>query len=172
MEALAALGLAGNIIQVVSFCHETVSLSTKIYRKGSSDPELAQDVSQIKKLAEQLNIAISNSAEVMKTASPTRAELMAIARDCSSAAEELELELNQASRSKAGAFGKAVKFMLRKSKLESLEQRLMRHQKTLQSRLLFEIWYVKDLEFLLMSHADLGLNKTLLLSNSTIRSIL
>jgi hypothetical protein len=143
MEALFALGVACNVMQVISFCHETVSLSIKIYKKGSSDPELAQHVLQMKGLANQLDSAISNSATVITIQSPPRKELIAIARDCASTAKELELELNQVSHSKIGAVGRAVKIRFRISKLETLKQKLVSHQNTLQLRLIFEIWYVK-----------------------------
>src|ERR1700753_1531323 len=125
MEALVALGVACNILQVASFCHETVSTSVRIYKKGSSDPELAHDVSKIKGLAEQLESAVSYSATVMTTASPAHTELIEIAHDCASTAKDLELELSQIASSQVGAVGRAFKIRLRKSHLEGLEQRLM-----------------------------------------------
>ena len=144
MEALAALGVACNIMQVISFCHETVSVSLKIYKNGSSDLDLAKNASQIQKLAEQLDVVVNNSAAILTSNSQPRAEVVAIARDCASTAKELGLKLNQTTSSKAGAVGRALKIRLQKSKLDDLEQKLMRHQQTLQSRLLFEIWCVVD----------------------------
>jgi hypothetical protein len=136
MEALVALGLACNILQLISFGRETISLVTRISKDGSTDINLAKDAQRIEQLSNELETAMSNQSNIV---SPKYQELLVIARDCKATAKDIKAEMDSLSASSWGKFGKIVKGLRQKSTLERLEKTLLLHQNTLQSRLLTEM---------------------------------
>ena len=138
-EALAALGVACNVFQVISFCHEVVGVAVKIRQKGTADESLAQNASRIEALANQLDISIQNSVQVKSTVSPAQQELSSIAKDCSLIAKRLTVELDKISKSRGGTVIKTARTVFAKSKLEKLESSMQQHQRTLNSRILVQL---------------------------------
>lgn len=136
MEALVALGLACNILQVISFSMETILLATKISKDGSVDINLAKDALQLEELSKELETSINNQTS---TVSQGHHELLSIARDCNTTAKDIKKEMDLLSTSSWGKVGRTVKALRRKSALEQLEKILLGHQQTLQSRLLCQI---------------------------------
>jgi hypothetical protein len=55
--ALAALGIAANVLGVISFGRETADLAVKIHKIGTAGPELAQSTKQTKTLSELLDVS-------------------------------------------------------------------------------------------------------------------
>ncbi|TLD19170.1 hypothetical protein PspLS_10039 [Pyricularia sp. CBS 133598] len=49
METLAALGLASNTFQVVSFGRETIQVAKEVYRSGRLDPNLTNGADALDK---------------------------------------------------------------------------------------------------------------------------
>ena len=138
-EALAALGVAANVMAVISFCHETVDLAAKIHKTGSVNPDLAQNAKRIETLYKQLDLSMHNTAQSGSSGSPAQQELSAIAKDCSSASKELVKELESITKSKSGTIIKVAKTFWKKSKLEKLENTMQQRQRVLDSRLLVEL---------------------------------
>jgi hypothetical protein len=137
-EALAALGVACNVIQVISFCHETVELAVKIHKQGSVDETLSQNAKRIEALSQQLDLSIHNT-QLASSISPARRELSTIAKDCISTSKTLTFELNKLSKSRGGTVIKTVKTVFKKSRLKDLENAMQKHQQVLDSRLLVEL---------------------------------
>lgn len=66
LEALAALGLACNIFQVISFGRETLSLVKSVYRDGTLDNSLMDKITAIQGVASNIidvNIPQSGNQE-------------------------------------------------------------------------------------------------------------
>ncbi|KAF7507899.1 hypothetical protein GJ744_009933 [Endocarpon pusillum] len=141
MEALVALGLTCNVLQVISFSREAILLATKISKDGSVDINLAKDALQLEALSNELDASINNQAS---TVLQGYHELLSIARDCNTTAKEIKKEMGLLSTSSWGKVGRTVKALRRRSALEQLEKTLLGHQQTLQSRLLYQIYKTQD----------------------------
>lgn len=66
MEALTALGVACNVMQIVSFMHETFSSCKEILKSGQADPSLEENVKTISVLTKSLRDSlktVSNGAK-------------------------------------------------------------------------------------------------------------
>jgi pyruvate/oxaloacetate carboxyltransferase len=137
-EALAALAIACNVIQVISFCHETVDLAIKIHKQGTADVGLLQSTKRIEALSQQLDLSIQ-STQIGTGLSPAQKELSDIAKDCSSTAKQLSVELDKISKSRGGTVFKTARTLLKKSKLEKLESTMQQHRQVLDSRLLVQL---------------------------------
>lgn len=148
LEPLAALGLACNVLQVLSFAGEVCKHSKSFFEQGQA-PETA---TAFTKASESLTKAF-NEAENIATTSPRPLtqhdeELRRIAEKCKNAAKDLRDEVENATRA-AKAKGKRVNSVIigfqsvtRKKKVEDLERLLKMHQKQLDTRLLVNIWCV------------------------------
>jgi hypothetical protein len=143
-EALLALGLACNVIQIISFSLETLAIANKIRKEGSFNTDLAQNVQRIEKLSQELEISMQNfpqGNQAPQSQTP-QSELIDIARDCNSIASQMTSELSKISNSKGGTFGKTLNVVYRKSKLEKMEKTMTQCQQSLNSRLLQRLWYI------------------------------
>jgi hypothetical protein len=136
-EALAALGIAVNVMGVITFCRETADLAVKIHKTGAVDPDLAQRTTRIKALSEQLDVS-TQTAQYGSSRLPAHQELSAIAKDCSSTAQQLVEELESISTG-SSTIKKVAKSFWKRSKLEKLEKILESHQRVLDSRLLVDL---------------------------------
>jgi len=148
LEPLAALGLACNVFQVLSFAGEVCKYSKSIFEHGQA-PESAIALART---SESLAKAF-NDAEAIATANPqplaqSDHELLKIARECNSAAKSLRDEVDNTAKT-AGAKGKLVESVIqgvqsvtssRRKKVKELERLLQAHRDTLETRLLVNIW--------------------------------
>jgi hypothetical protein len=142
MEALAGLAIACNVIQVISFCHETVEVGVQIHKRGNVDEDLSLNARRLEDLSKQLDVSIQSTAQAATTGpnvSASYQDLSSIARDCSLKAKEMSVELDKVSNSKGGSVVKACKTLWKKSKLEKIEKVMQQYQKVLNSRLPVEL---------------------------------
>ncbi|EFX01692.1 hypothetical protein CMQ_8158 [Grosmannia clavigera kw1407] len=138
MEALAALSMACNVFQVLSFAHETFVLVRTIRQNGTPDPNLADRADQLAKLTAQLDSALQHASPVLQhTGAPA---LLGLAHKCSTASGEVQAELRTIASSRAGTVCKLVKTLARRGKLGRLEKKMHQHQQALLSRLLADVW--------------------------------
>lgn len=141
MEALAALSMACNVFQVVSFAGEVISVAKNIRRSGTPDPTLSSSAAQLNALSAQLETSIRNTTPVLPQTG-AYADLLAMARECGTASAEIQAELRSIATSRAGALGKMTKALIKRGNLERLEQAMQQHRQVLESRLLADVWYV------------------------------
>ena len=141
MSGIEALGVVGNIFQIISFAHETVRLCKSVYQGRSLDDGLGEIAASMAKLSKQVQ---QNYQRKQPQAAAER-QLCTLATNCSIAARALEEEVGFLTGHKAkGSLGAtlrlAVKTNWRKNRLEKLEKSLHAHQKTLETHLLAKVW--------------------------------
>lgn len=142
LEALAAFGLACNVMQAISFTKETVSICKTIYQSGSADPDLAQAVINLSKVAVDLNTSLRQAPKPLED---DQQALLDIATDTASSITALKNEVDKVSSKAVKGKYKAsimasLRMMIGQNNLEKLEKRMLIHQKALETQLLARIW--------------------------------
>ncbi|ETS85040.1 hypothetical protein PFICI_03065 [Pestalotiopsis fici W106-1] len=136
MSGLELPGFACNIMQVISFSREVVSLCSNVYQGKHPDAELAD-------LAASLQAVSSDVQTSFDTINPKTADekrLCDIATRCAIAARDLEEEVSFiTSRQKQGSLAStlriAAKTTWRKRRLDRLEKSLKEHERVLDTHL-------------------------------------
>jgi len=138
LEALAAVGLAGNVVQFISFASDLISASTEIHgsMSGCSEGVLALDAvyGQLGDLSAGLD-ATSNSGvhfsarELAKSV----ATIKNLSRSCKEDCDKLlgivqKLKTNSGSKSMWKSFRVALKTVWEKKHITQLEERLSKTQ--------------------------------------------
>jgi hypothetical protein len=149
MEALAGLSLACNVMQVMSFAHETFSLCKKIYSEGEANPSLGANAKTMAILTKALQNTILDHAA--KPVTEADHELQSIARKCLDAANRLAAKLEDLGQANSkGHIKKTVKSAFkhwwRSDELQQLRDEMREYQITLDSGLLLRIWFVIPFE--------------------------
>jgi len=143
-EPLAALGLACNVFQVVSFASEVCKATKMFYELGALDPACARAAQSLTRVYAEIE-----TNTMSRPLTPAEQEAVRIAKDCREAVMALMPEVNRqtASGTKGSpakalvaGFKSAIKPRLRQ--VGKLEKQLAAHQKALETRLLFNLWYV------------------------------
>ena len=139
MEAIAALSLACNVIQVVDFGIKVASKSRELYRDGSTSEN-----EDLRHTTDQLFQASTSLEKSMKGANDKELETIAI--ECQSAAQKLLLKLDDlklgANKNSRGirAFGRAVKSISQKDAITQLQARLEACRRSLDTGILAHLW--------------------------------
>jgi hypothetical protein len=150
MDALSALGLAGNIVQFVSFSHEIVSLGKEIYKSASGTraeslelESIIQDLSAIHgSLRDSWAGRAGRHSTLPKTDSHSRQEatLVALIDQCDPIYTELKSVLEklhvQGEHRKWKSFSAAVKFLWKEDEIKDLEKRICKLQCQIDSNLI------------------------------------
>jgi len=143
MEALAAFGLACNVMQVINFVHEAAQVGKTIYDTGSLDPNLADTTEGLTKSLEGLKTAM-DKAPVPLTKDDR--ELLEIAEGSLSTAADLRAELDKISGSLSkGKAAAAFRAWLKaatggRRRIEKLDKIMRSRQAVLETRLLIRLW--------------------------------
>ncbi|KAM6529814.1 hypothetical protein FALCPG4_007940 [Fusarium falciforme] len=146
MEPLAALGLACNIMQLISFGGEAISLCRKVYKTGEIDPSLKDYSIQTAKICESLN---DNLTQRQLNLGPDALTLQQKAIMCKAAADKLNRELELLTPT-GGASGwrrgltAPVKAIRHKHHLNELEKDLNNLKSSLDTQLLVGIFDLVD----------------------------
>ncbi|KAF2653413.1 hypothetical protein K491DRAFT_515569 [Lophiostoma macrostomum CBS 122681] len=152
MEVLAAIGLAGNIVQFVSFTSETLSKSREIYLSASGTTEEYTDLKVISQDLLSLKDRISSQKSAMPSLSPLVDRCMRIADEILSAVKQVEdtsthgksstnstvngfKGTGSKSRTQWKSFRKALKCVWGKHRVQDLETRL----ENLRGQILFHL---------------------------------
>lgn len=138
MSGLETLGLVCNILQVISFAHETVTLCAAIYDGKHPDDHLKENAAQISALSADVE---KHYASVKKASTPHEKRLAEVAHKCNIAARALEEEIlfltgHQAKGNLAATIKTAVKTNWRKKRLQKLELSLQTCRDTMESHIL------------------------------------
>jgi len=143
LEPLAALGLACNVLQVISFTGEVLAISKRVFDTG----ETPETTASLTKSLDSLTATCRDiDSSVRSTPHPLTSgdrKLIAIANDCKKAALDLKAEIDK-STSAAATRGRvfrsmevAFKSVLGPSRnVEKLERLFKAHQTTLKTQLL------------------------------------
>lgn len=148
MDPLTALGLAGNIIQVISFTHELVSEGNKIYH--AVDGVLIEN-KDYEEVAHDLDLLTSRLTESQRTwlashpnseLDPDEVQLRNICDRCSEIAIELTRNLQKlrvqegTKHRRLKSYKQALISVWRKDAVEDIASRLERYQREMDSRIL------------------------------------
>ena len=141
MSGLEALGLACNIMQVISFVHEAVRFCKDVYQGRSPDAQLLEIARSLESLASD----VQKHNQALKPQTASQKSLSDIAKKCNIAARALEEEVkflcsHHGKGNLAATLRVAVKTNWRKSRLERLDKSLHDYQATMESHLLARIW--------------------------------
>ncbi|KAK4444594.1 hypothetical protein QBC34DRAFT_498199 [Podospora aff. communis PSN243] len=146
LEALAALGLACNVFQVVSFTGEVCKTAKTIFETGvEPDPAapLSATLESLTKAFDDIEKTASSARQAMTAQDK---ELVRIAKECTKAALDLKAEVDKREKTTVSAKGNLVKSAfagirgaMRARKLEGLEKMVDAHRGALETRLLAQI---------------------------------
>jgi hypothetical protein len=128
-EAIAGLSLAANIMQVINFAANFVSLSWKILNTGQDGLSTADSLNQLAKDLKQVVQRLNNDIAQHPSRSPhADSALTTLGRDCIRVSESL-LEILDKTRvhsvnNKRGAFAAAFRLMLKKDDIAKFSKTL------------------------------------------------
>lgn len=141
MEAIAAFGLACNVIQVVDFGLKIASKFREIYDEGRTIEH--QDLDYTSKHLAEINEKLSASIQNARTNKPLTKddhELQDLAVKCARSARDLRDELDKLKISgrhgKRAAVFKAFKSIRRNDAINKIRDRLCEYERVLDTRML------------------------------------
>jgi ankyrin repeat protein len=150
LDPLTALGLAGNLIQVIQFSYDIVSEGNKIYHdsgtvlsQNKTAEEVAADLSELTQSlkAKQEEWRVSHGRTALE---PDETRLRNVCDRCVEVAYELQIQLNKL-KAKDGrgkrlrSYKQALISVWRKDAIEEIAARLKRYQEELDTRVLLGI---------------------------------
>lgn len=140
LEAVAILGLACNVMQVISFSHEAISNWRRIY-DGSNDDGMASTASSLNDSSSSLQ----NFLVRLQPATADEISLIELARKCSEASERVRAVVEKYKVT--GKKGKRFRSVLltakktwNKGKLDKVESDLNGCKDALETRILVRLW--------------------------------
>jgi hypothetical protein len=139
-EALAGLSVAANVMQVINFSVETISVCKQIYDSKSPAPEKKSNAQSLQAAVDDLQRSLPSLA----TSSPRDRELHHLATRLLALTGEIQIELQKCQipqgTSKLRVIGKALKYNLsRKRKVESFESSIDGLEQIMQTRILVDL---------------------------------
>jgi hypothetical protein len=130
MEALAAVGLAGNIVQFIDFSCKLFDQANSIYHSQSGASKGAQDLETITESLLGLSARLEKSLENQYRRGNPNAQqkLKILAKGCRDTAKELVTVLQSVRAKSAGSkwhsFRASLAGLLKESEINDLEKRL------------------------------------------------
>jgi hypothetical protein len=159
MDPMTAIGLAGSIVQFVSFSHEFVSLGKEIYNSSTGAREqsieldtMIQDLSAIHKSLLQ---SWSTDPDCR---SKQEKNIASLVTQCEPIYQKLQGVLAglqvQGDHRKWKSFCKALKSVWKEDQINSMEKRLHRLQRQIDSHLVADIRYgsLQDVQILVLTN--------------------
>lgn len=135
MEALAALSLVCNILQLVGTGLKATEALKRFHDEHKPDASLKSNASILWKLSNNLEQSVSASS-----AASANASVLSRARDVVNVSRELEQMLQRATDVKKNRVLRTVKYVFKdKDKIEAHEKRLQDAQQALQTTILVDM---------------------------------
>ena len=150
LDPLTALGLAGNLVQVIQFSYDIVSEGNKIYHDAGGVLDQNRTTEEVASDLSQLTQNLKAKQEVWRVAhgrtalDPDETRLRDLCDRCVEVAFELQIQLNKL-KAKEGrgkrlrSYKQALISVWRKDDIEAIAVRLKRYQKELDTRVLLGI---------------------------------
>ena len=152
MEAIVAIGVAGNVLQFLDFASKLCSTSLEIYTTvGGVSSSNAQTEALLKDFIESIDEVTTNLAQYRNVLSdtskqafiPSQDQMSTIIADCRGVADELMARFDKLKASgtpgRWKSFAMGVKCMWKKKDLEELQSKLQQHRKELEWRMLISL---------------------------------
>jgi hypothetical protein len=130
LEALAAVGLAGNVAQFIDFSCKLFSVTCEIHHSTTGASKGVEDIATVAQQLNSLSTKLSLACQTRRnTSRPTSDEeaLEKLAKQCENAARELVLaidDLRPDDRSKWNSFRSCLATVWQLDKIRDMEQRL------------------------------------------------
>lgn len=142
MEVLAAVSLAGNILQFIDFAGEVLTKCWKIYRSESSATEQNEEQEVITRDLK----ALSSRLQCLRSTDPSDPTMEKLCSQCNAVADELLAMLEsfktKGKRTTLQSLEKSLKSTWSKDKVIQLKKRLDEFRQELEVHVLFELKYV------------------------------
>lgn len=150
LDPLTALGLAGNLIQVIQFSYDIVSEGNKIYNDSGSVLDQNKTAEEVATDLSELTQSLKAKQEEWRAAhgraalEPDETRLRNLCDRCVEVAYELQIQLNKL-KTKDGrgkrlrSYKQALISVWRKDDIEEIAARLKRYQEELDTRVLLGI---------------------------------
>ncbi len=143
LEALAAFGLACNVLQVINFVQEGVQIGKTIYDTGCLDPNLADTTDCLTRGLDGLKKSLETATKPLNR---DEQGLLDIAQSCLDIGSVLKNELDKIAgiaskgRQSAALRGWLKMIMGGKKKIENMEKAMFSRREVLENQLLLRIW--------------------------------
>jgi len=144
MDPLTAVGLAGTVVQFVSFSHEIVCLGKEIYKSSSGGRKESVELESIIHDLSEIHSSLG-CPFIKEPREPTKQEktLFSLVEQCKSIYKELQAVLEklqiQGDHRKWKSFCAALKIVWKEDQIKDLEKRLLRLQRQIDSHLISDI---------------------------------
>jgi hypothetical protein len=146
MEALAALSVAGNVVQFIQFASEVVTETRETYR--SADDTSAQHL-DLEAVAEDLQKLVSplQASAQASTGAAGGLKFKKLLKSCNEAADELhsaiqELKVKDGPHRKWRSFGKALISVWKRENISSFQKRVSLLRDQIQFHIVDDLRYV------------------------------
>jgi hypothetical protein len=144
MDPLTAIGLAGSIVQFVSFSHEFVSLGKEIYKSSTG---VREQTIELDTMIQDLSAVHKSLRQAWSTDPAQRSReqnnISSLVSQCEPIYKELQKVLAslqvQGDHRKWTSFCKALKSVWKEDQIRDLEGRLQRLQQQIDSHLIADI---------------------------------
>lgn len=143
LEALAVLGVACNVMQVIDFAMEMASIAEAVYQGQSIDPFLTTIAARLTIVSDAVSESLREAPAAL---SKYEEEMLKIAEKCVATAGVLKAKLDEISGGGAGegsvkkALASAASRLWNRRKIEKLESELRAQRKSLELCLLHRTW--------------------------------
>lgn len=134
MEALAALSLACNVLQLVGVCLKASKALKTIRDEQQPDSGVKSQANILRQLSHEVTLCVDTQG------SSGNATLCSRAHEVVAVADELEKLLRRFTTGKKNKFRDGFAYIRKQSDIKALEQRLQRAQDALQSTVLLDVW--------------------------------
>lgn len=138
VDPLTCLGIACNVMQVISFSHEIYSVVKRIKEDGSVDEELRQHADHISESSQGLENYLDRVANQQLPRNQTN--LKDVASKCLKTSKKIQAKLDQIDNTRGGSVSRAIKLSWTKSSLARLEKDMQHYQDAMQSQILVHLW--------------------------------
>lgn len=152
MEALSAIGLVGNILQLVDAAGKAYKVYHEIHTLGASieDQDMADTSKQLQEAYTALNTSLSRTTSTGSQVLPSRVDLSGHGFRCYETAKALHDELIELRKKPGGGFLESARVSWKKKKkakgIERIKTRLDENQKVLDTEILIDMRHVFEVE--------------------------
>lgn len=142
MSGFEIFGLACNVMTVITFTRDTITLCKAVYQGDMPDAQLSETALSLKTASAEIQSHCTSTSEQ----SAPEKRLIQIATRCHDAAAKLEDEVGfitskMKDRSKTAALRVAFETTWRRRRLQRLENTINACRNELESSLLARVWY-------------------------------
>jgi hypothetical protein len=138
LDPLTCMSIACNVMQIISFSHEIISIVKRIKKDGTADPELREHAANLSKSSDGLEEYLKSCD--LKHLPKNQDDLCEIASRCLETSKKIQSKMDKIDSSRGGLVWRALKLKWRKGDFEKLEIDMRKYQDTMQTHILVHLW--------------------------------